>query len=332
MRPTMTVAVASYQRREPILRLLQALAAQVHADPQLGEGLDVVVVLDGSSDGSREALDTLEFPVPLQVRWRENRGLAATRNDGWRAARSELVWFLDDDLVPGEGLLRRHRAAHAGQTRVVVGPCVVPAGTSTTSGTREWWNDRYSEMAQNGITRFDQFSAANTSLPRAVLEAMGGFDENFRGYGREDYELGLRLLDAAVPVIFDADAVAWHEQRRTEAEGCRLRRQEGRNVVRFARSHPSRRAEMLRAPAAMPVLRTVVRLLRPVLLLVIGLVARSGLGLVQTMESVGRRPVGGSEVAMLCFSLGVLEEDVEGIVSAALIQRTVVRARSFRIA
>lgn len=321
-RPTLTVAIASYQRRTPLLRLLDGLADQVRRDPELGDGLDVVVVLDGSTDGSREALSDLSFPVPLRVVWQHNRGLAAARNAGWRASSADLVWFLDDDLVPAAGLVRRHRDGHSHhRPRTVVGPCAVPASAPTTEGTREWWALRYEEMARSGITRFDQFSAANTSLPRAVLEQVGGFDERFTGYGREDYELGLRLLDAGIEVVLDVEAVAEHEQERTESARCRLRREEGRNVVRFAAMHPDRSAEVLRAPEPPRLLVRACGAARRLLRRPLQAVVTVAVGLVAAAERHRRRPVLLRTVGSLCFALGVLEEDRGGTATAALLWR-----------
>lgn len=320
---SLTVTIASYQRRGPLLRLLDGLADEVRSDPALADGMDVVVVLDGSDDGSREALHALDYPVPLHVLWQRNSGLAATRNAGWWHSTSDLVWFLDDDLVPCDGLVRRHREAHApGNPRVVVGPCVIQDGAETTTGTREWWDGRYAEMAEKGITRFDQFSAANTSLPRALLEQVGGFDERFVGYGREDYEMGLRLLDAGTPVAFDEDAVAWHEQRRSEVEGLRLRREEGRNVVRFADLHPDRMTEVLgaaRPPRGLLLLVPATRLL----LFALRLVLRSSAAILAAAERCGRPSVGRRLMGDLAFLAGVLEQDQDGEVSARLLWKAV---------
>ena len=91
MSPTLTVVVATYQRREPLLRLLRGLEAQLAADPGLRDGLDVVVVVDGSNDGTVEALEALSFPVPLKVVWQTNHGRAAARNVGLSLADGEIV-------------------------------------------------------------------------------------------------------------------------------------------------------------------------------------------------------------------------------------------------
>lgn len=236
----MTVAVASYQRREPLRRLLGSLAAQLRAEPRLGTGLEVVVVLDGSEDGSREMLAGLAYPAPLRTLWQPNRGLASARNAGVGTARSELVWFLDDDLLLGPGLLARHRRLD-GRHRdaIILGPCAVRSAADGLAFSRRWWEEHYAGLAAAGtVTRFEQFSVANASGPVRAFTEVGGFDERFVGYGMEDHEIGLRLLRAGVEVRFDAQAVALHEQERSLAQMRADRRGEGRNAVRLAALHP----------------------------------------------------------------------------------------------
>ena len=91
------------------------------AAPELGTDLQIVVVLDGSTDGSEQALADATWSVPVHAHWQPNRGLAAARNVGLQAANGGIVWFLDDDVVPSPGLLERHRvvaAERAGRLRV----------------------------------------------------------------------------------------------------------------------------------------------------------------------------------------------------------------------
>ena len=106
---TMSIAISSFQRREPLVRLMRNLRNELLASPDLSIGLEIVVILDGSTDGSEEAVRALEMPVRVGCHWQENRGLAAARNAGLAASKGEIIWFLDDDLVPGEGVIRRHR-------------------------------------------------------------------------------------------------------------------------------------------------------------------------------------------------------------------------------
>lgn len=237
---SMTIAIASHQRRRRLEVLLRGLADDIAGDSVLGERLDVVVVLDGSTDGSWESVTARPFPVPLRARWQRQRGLSAARNVGLAAATGELVWFLDDDLEPSRGLVGRHRRAHApADRRIVVGPCPMRPDGSGHPIVRSWWDDRYEELGTLGaVTRFDLFSAANTSGPVDVFSAVGGFDESFVGYGAEDYELAYRLLGAGHDIVFDDEAVAWHAVEHGAGSICTRSFGEGRNHVRFVRAHP----------------------------------------------------------------------------------------------
>jgi GT2 family glycosyltransferase len=238
--PTMTIIVPTFRRRDAVLRLLAAFAEQF-ADPQVGAGVDVLVVVDGSDDGTLEAVQELDYPVPMRAVYHPNAGIAATRNRGLREAQGEVLWMVDDDMVPAEGLVERHRRAHDGRAELfVMGPCLHPPdGVEVTGPIRDYAARWFGALAEAGevTTAFD-FSVANTSAPATTWRRVGGFEERLRGWGGEDYEYGLRALQAGVPVRFDREAVAWHRQLRTVREFCDNRRDQGRNFVRIAQLHP----------------------------------------------------------------------------------------------
>lgn len=237
---SMTVAIASYQRRDDVVRLLRGIQDLADSSSSAWEGVDVVVVLDGSTDGSKEAIADLSLRVPLSVIWQENAGLAAARNAGLAAAAGEIVWFLDDDLLPLPGTIERHRRAHDAQERVMLlGPCDVAPGIDLYEAARAFWREHNELRAQGeSVERFDLIAVANSSLPGELLRSVGGFDERFVGYGLEDFELALRLLDAGVTVKFDAEAACWHYSDASERLERLRRREVGRNTVRFIGIHP----------------------------------------------------------------------------------------------
>ena len=236
----MTITIASYQRRDALLRLLRAIDGQLAASPDAREGVQVVVVLDGSTDGSREAVEEETWSVPVRVHWQPNKGLAAARNVGLAAAAGGIVWFLDDDLIPSAGLVERHRRGHdTGPPGVLVGPCRIPPDVDAPAALLRWWDAFYEDLARaETIDRFDRFTTANASAPADVLLAAGGFDERFVAYGLEDYELAVRLLDVGTPLRFDAGAVAWHPDIPTFATFVARQRSIGYNAARLAHLHP----------------------------------------------------------------------------------------------
>ena len=236
----MTITIASFQRRDALLRLLRALDDQLATSPEAREGVQVVVVLDGSTDGSQEAVEAAVWSVPVRVHWQPNRGLAAARNVGLAAAGDGIVWFLDDDLVPSAGLVERHRRGHDREPPgVLVGPCRIPHDVDGPASFLSWWDEFYEDLTQTAtIDRYDRFTTANASAPADLLVAAGGFDERFVAYGLEDYELAVRLIDAGTPLRFDADAVAWHPEIPTFAVMIGRQRSIGYNAARLARLHP----------------------------------------------------------------------------------------------
>lgn len=237
----MTVAIASHQRRATLLRLLDNLEQQVVGDVELRDDLDIHVVLDGCTDGSAEAVRSRQWSVPVVVHEQPGRGLASARNVGLAAAASgRVVWFLDDDLVPAPGLMRRHREAHvADLDRIVVGVCKIPDTVDAPAPMLAWWDEFHSSLAAAGrVERFDQFTAANASGPASLFSSVGAFDEQFVSYGYEDYELAVRLLEAGTRIDHDPDAIAWHPT--IPPGGVLIGRQRGlgENAARLVTLHP----------------------------------------------------------------------------------------------
>jgi GT2 family glycosyltransferase len=236
----LTIGIPSYQRRGALQRLLESLAEELAGDPDLLSAADVVVVVDGSDDGSLEMVRALDFPVRLQAVWQPNSGRAAARNAALNAAQGEFILFIDDDLVPSPGLIRRHLDSHRDSPpHILVGPCLIPDEWQALDSDRRFYSNRYSRPTEAGsIRQFDDFSPANTSGPVELFRTVGGFDESFVGWGGEDYELGVRLLNAGVEILFETEAIAWHLRDLSPKQRCSNLYEAGHNVVRMARIHP----------------------------------------------------------------------------------------------
>jgi glycosyltransferase involved in cell wall biosynthesis len=310
----MTVVIASHQRRDAVLRLLRGLDAQFAAGDGLAGDMEVVVVLDGSTDGSREAIERASWSVPVRVHAQPNRGRAVARNAGLELVQTPLVWFLDDDLVPAPGLVARHRQAHAdGQPRVVVGPCLVPEDADAPDPFLRWWDAFYEDLEdRDSIDRFDRFTVANASAPVAVLRDVGGFESTFVEYGLEDYELAVRLLRANVAVQFDAEAIAWHPD--VPPMSVLIARQHGLgvNAARLARMHPETRDVLF---PAVPISRQR-RLLRRLRLRdprALRLVSRLAFGIYRVTDALPFTPPKGEMMSRAAaHAAGVAEGDPTG--------------------
>ncbi len=241
-----TVILPTYNRLARLKKVLAGLAAQTYPD------FDVIVVSDGSTDGTDEFLQKLETgdwrlavnahqsPIAnLQSLFQPNQGVAATRNHGLREATGELVLFIDDDVVPAPQLVAEHVAWHQaqGDDVVVMGPMLSPPDFAM----QPWvqWEQamllkQYDDMV-NGRWQptARQFYTGNTSLRRQHLLDAGGFDPNFRR--AEDVELAYRLAQRGLRFLFNPQAIGYHYAERSFASWIAIPYAYGRNDVIFTR-------------------------------------------------------------------------------------------------
>jgi len=246
-KPQASVVLPTYNRRASLLRVLRALGRQ---GAPTG-AFEVVVVCDGDVDGSAAACRALapELPYILRVVEQENSGPAAARNHGVDEACAPLIVFLDDDVVPDEGLIATHLAAQAGQeARVTIGPLLPPLDARL----NVWgaWEERtlcrqYDDM-QAG--RFEpthrQFYTGNASVLKRHILSAGGFDPAFRR--AEDVELAWRLAERGLSFVFLPQARGWHYIQRPFSSWLRTPAAYGAADVAIARA---RRPELLRIVA-----------------------------------------------------------------------------------
>ena len=115
-RPRMSVIVPTYERRELVVEAVGALARQSFDHP-----FEVIVVVDGSRDGTAEALQRTTWPFPLRVIEQANQGAARARNGGAAEADGEILLFLDDDMTADSRLLAEHDRSHREGAEVVLG-------------------------------------------------------------------------------------------------------------------------------------------------------------------------------------------------------------------
>ncbi|MGO8818842.1 MAG: glycosyltransferase [Terriglobia bacterium] len=173
---------------------------------------EIIVVVDGSTDGTTQALRELHSTCSLRIIEQANSGPSAARNRGIQAAKGGLLLFIDDDILCTPSLLRLHLEARSGpEPAVVYGPISLAPETPPSIlkyAIEDWYKKYYGHLdAQNGIRwPQDDYLISNSSLPRDTLIACGGFDENMPA--KEDYELGFRLWKMGVQFRYLPQATA----------------------------------------------------------------------------------------------------------------------------
>ncbi len=236
--PTVTVAIGSYNRRDGLQRVLRKLDAQ--SVPR--ERYEVVVVLDGSTDGSAEMVRELDVAYDLTLIEQPNLGLAIGRNRGAETAKHDLVVFLDDDIEPRPGFLAGHVLSHASRNEDtwVMGYFPPVVGNSyVDQGLRTWW-ERHFHRKRSAGHRWSMVDMVdgNSSVPARLFQRLGGFDTDFDGGRRQDYEMGARLIAAGIPMAFSDLAFADHHTKAGTGTAFNTAYVEGRNDAVLIKKHP----------------------------------------------------------------------------------------------
>jgi glycosyltransferase involved in cell wall biosynthesis len=233
-RPTLSVIVPTYNRLPRLRRVLEGLGHQTASS----SSFEVIVVSDGSVDGTDDYLRSHRPPVPVVVVSQTNQGPAAARNAGIAAARGELALFIDDDVVPGPTLIQVHLDSHRreGPDVVVMGPMLSPPDARLSPWVAWEQAGLYKQYAAMVAGEWEptarQFFTGNASLRRSHLCRAGGFDPRFTR--AEDVELAYRLAGQGLRFVFNPDAEAYHYAERSYGSWLDIAYSYGLNDVAFA--------------------------------------------------------------------------------------------------
>jgi GT2 family glycosyltransferase len=234
MSTLVTIAILNYQRRDALRRALEAARAQRYAR------LEVLAIDNASSDGSQEMVRD-EFPDVHLVALPENIA-AAARNEGVRAAKGEIVFTLDndvllstpDDVARGVAAFERHpRAAVVNFT--ILGPDGILSR-------RDWCHPRDPDRWAGAEFLTDYVLEGASACRREAFLAAGGYWRPFF-IGHEGWDLALRLLDAGHELVYSPDVQVRHMVDPTVRPSSRIYYTFTRNAIWVAlRSYRARAA------------------------------------------------------------------------------------------
>ncbi|MGX6607343.1 glycosyltransferase family 2 protein [Micromonosporaceae bacterium Da 78-11] len=217
--PTVSVVIAHYRQQAELDRTLAALRRQRHP----ADRTEVIVVDDGSPELPR-------VPAGVRLLGQADEGfrVAAARNLGASAATGDVLCFLDADTVPEPDYLTRlarlpalapeavvvGRRRHAALAGLPVDAPVERAGPAVALPEPRWLRDAYRltrDLLDADDRAYRYVIGAAFACSRWFFERVGGFDEQFRAYGGEDWEWVYRAWLAGAVLAHVGDAVAWHD-------------------------------------------------------------------------------------------------------------------------
>jgi glycosyltransferase involved in cell wall biosynthesis len=205
-----SVIIPTYNGRRKVGNVLRALAQQTQA---LHE---VIVVIDGSTDGTETYLKETDFGMPFTIHVQENRGRAAVRNKGAQLATGDLLVFFDDDMRPVPDCLARHLHHHGACPGSILGGAQLEEPATMRTDIQRYkahlsrkWTEPFAECREPLPPDRLFLTAANFSIPAALFRQLDGFDERLTD--AEDFDLAVRASCAEIPIYFRQEAIAWHD-------------------------------------------------------------------------------------------------------------------------
>jgi GT2 family glycosyltransferase len=239
--PSISVVVNAYNAADTIEECLS------HCERLDYPELEVIVVDDGSTDGTAELATAHERVRVISI---AHRGLSEGRNVGYRAARGELVAYLDADAYPSpQWPWYLALAAMGPDVGGCGGPNVPPRDDPVPA--RVVARSPGGPVPQlRAPDRARHLPGCNMAFWKHVLERLGGFDPVLEG--AEDVELQWRLLESGYELAYHPAALVWHHRRPGLGPYLRQQRHYGRSQAILERRYPERfpAGQRLKAAAA----------------------------------------------------------------------------------
>jgi len=241
--PPVSIVVLNRGGREH----LERLTAGLERNTDYGD-LQLVVVDNGSADGSADYLEALSARFPIEVlRNAGNVPFSEANEQGAARATNDLLLFLNNDIEPFErGWLKELVAALEQDGVAAVGARLLHHSADgappksqhhaiafgrTADGVRPYNLGDGADPFGPGFGLEQPVAAVTAAcmlIRRADFEAVGGFTSGYR-YGTEDVDLGLKLTTSGRRVLASGRAVLFHNESASQ-------RAEAREVIRANRT------------------------------------------------------------------------------------------------
>lgn len=212
--------------------------------------IQIVIVNDGSDDGTKEYLDEYQIFDNFEIVSTKNHGRSYARNRGVQFARSNLLIFVDDDVLIDKTFIEEHIKSHKHKNIIVHGKIYEmpslkafsnPSEPVSADGKRHKNLEKYLLQKKDIMYNFSLIAkrarlskfekdilelcgnndfvdyrwissiGANTSMQKETYEKVGGFDESLgKTWGCEDLEFGYRGALSNVEFLTNEEACVYH--------------------------------------------------------------------------------------------------------------------------
>jgi glycosyltransferase involved in cell wall biosynthesis len=241
-----SIVIPTYNRLPILQKCVSALELQTF-DPHIVTDYEIVVVDDGSTDGTIEWLNRNTTKLAhVKVYEQAHQGASAARNLGVERSTGDTIIFIDSDLVVTSTFLQSHaEALLAGQKTIGNDRLFTYGAVINTANFEDPTSEAYKIMDFSNA----YFATGNVAIAKHWLIEAGLFDLGFSLYGWEDLELGVRLKNLGIKMIKCPAAAGYHWHPAFSLDRIpRMIEQEierGKMGVVFYQKHPTLDVKMM---------------------------------------------------------------------------------------
>jgi GT2 family glycosyltransferase len=225
----LSIVIPTYHRKESIIHVLELLEKQVL------DGIEatIIVVVDGSGDGTREAIRR-HYPGVTIIDGDGNWWWTRSVNEGCKLAmknHAAAVLLLNDDIEFGRDYLQNLLTAAAKEPAAVIGSLNLTWEKENRiffSGAKRlrWWDGKLQKYhpflapcreTLSGMQQSIVLPGRGLFIPAAAFDAIGYFNERALPQYKADYEFVLRAHKHHLPTLISWDSVIYVQMQRTGA-------------------------------------------------------------------------------------------------------------------
>tara|TARA_Y100001968_G_scaffold320948_1_gene354604 strand:+ start:1376 stop:2308 length:933 start_codon:yes stop_codon:yes gene_type:complete len=240
-----SVVIPTFNRLPILKKCLSALEDQQPSSSI--DGYEVLIVDDGSTDGTTEWLERESTQYPhLKLLKQDHAGPAKGRNKGVENAKGDIIIFIDSDIVVNYSFLKAHiRSLERFWAEKGNRNCFTYGSVINTSD----FENPKKELYKITDISWAYFATGNVAIDRSLLLKAGLFDTSFFLYGWEDLELGERLRKLNVSLVKCPDAIGYHWHPALTMDKIndlvRVEKERAKMGLVFYKKHPTLRVRFI---------------------------------------------------------------------------------------
>lgn len=253
VRMRISVIIPYYNREDLLLNTLKSFQLQTINKDEY----EIVIIDDGSNENIDHKINALKLNINISYNYfqRNSKSCAAlARNRGIEKSKGEILIFLDCDQIVSPNFLEEHlypfdkfgnnndilqfglRKYMKRTIPYFPGQQLITNKIDFGDDSRDYVFQIFSHNMSILKSKWHLVFSNNISTSKKVIDKFGGFDDNFRGWGLEDVELGYRLYKNGVKIVYNPNIEVIHQYHEYSFDDKRYT-EWNRNLKYFINKH-----------------------------------------------------------------------------------------------